>query len=144
MAVKISLEELENSLKSIIEPLVRATKHAQWDGIGGASSYLDGGRIEVLEKRYGSKVKLGALKIIFENIANATVHAFDPVVLKKFAESNFEVIKAYAKENPTFFVDNHNITSICRKALAPNEKRSLDRLVKLASSNSQEESEMAR
>jgi hypothetical protein len=142
MANKLSLEDLEHYLKSMIEPLVRATKQAQWDGIGGASSYLDGGRIDVLEKKYGPKAKITALKIIFENIAVAADNAFDPIVLKKFVETNLDVIKAYAKEKPEFFLNNQTITEICRKALPSNYKRSLDRVVKKAATSQSEEPEM--
>jgi hypothetical protein len=136
MAIKMSLEDLESSLRSVLDALRNATKHAQWDGIGGAKSYLDSGRIEVLEKRHGPKVKTGALKLIFKNIVDATHEAFDPLVLKKFAERHFDIIKAYAKEHPTFFLENKNIADICRRSLSQKEKRSLDRMVKLATLSS--------
>lgn len=132
MSGKISLEDVENSLKALIEPLVRATKQAQWEGIGGASSYLSGGRIEILEKKYGPKIKLGALKIIFKNIADAAEHAFDPVVLQKFVESNFDVIKACVKEDPQFFITNKRVAEICKKVLPPKERRSFHRFMKIA------------
>ena len=57
MAIKMSLEDLESSLRSVLDALRNATKHAQWDGIGGAKSYLDSGRIEVLEKGTDQKLR---------------------------------------------------------------------------------------
>lgn len=113
-ASKISLEE---SVQSLLEPILMATLQARWDGVDGVSYYLNSGRIDALGKICGANFKMKALMMIFHKIAKATEQAIEPLVLKKFTEHYPEVVVACAKEDPEIFRASVMVSKYCCASL---------------------------
>ncbi len=111
--------------KPLIEPIRKAADIGAWEGIDGASQYLNSDRIKMLRSFSEDAYRLG-LEVCLRTIVDSTKAKHNETVLQHFTKNNMDFVLKISKLQPEIF-QNDEIKRLCANVMDDKVKKQFDK-----------------